>query len=336
FFSAEDADSVPPEDSGRPDAHKMEGAFYLWTESEIDGLLGDDSAVFKARFGVRPAGNAPQDPQGEFTGKNILYIAKSLDDAAQSTGMTREAAEQALRQARMKLFQARLERPRPHLDDKVLAAWNGLMLAAFARAARVLPSGDARARHLATATRTAIFLQTHLWDDQRRIVLRRFRNGEAGIEGYSEDYAFLIFGLIELFQAGGDARWLEWASALQHRMDELFWDDQNGGWFNTTGSDPSVILRLKEDYDGAEPAPSSISVLNLLMLAHLMPEGGWHDRLERTLKMFGGRVGQLARAVPMMMASLSTYHAQRSQIVVVAPPAELAHLMGVLASKYLP
>src|SRR5207249_1886370 len=124
---AEDADSLPP-DAG-PGAHKMEGAYYLWTEAEIDQLLGGEAAVFKLRFGVRPNGNAPQDPQGEFTGKNILYIAKSLDDVAETTKKPRTEVEDSLRRSRLTLFEARLKRPRPQLDDKILTAWNGLMMA---------------------------------------------------------------------------------------------------------------------------------------------------------------------------------------------------------------
>jgi uncharacterized protein YyaL (SSP411 family) len=119
-------------------------------------------------------------------------------------------------------------------------------------------------------------------------------------------------------------------------MDELFWDAEHGGWFNTTGEDRTVILRLKEDYDGAEPAASSISVLSLLTLAHLTDEPGLHDRIDKTLKMFGGRLGQMARAVPMMLAALSTYHAARSQIVIVGPRAESNDLIQELAAKYLP
>jgi uncharacterized protein YyaL (SSP411 family) len=236
----------------------------------------------------------------------------------------------------MRLFEARLERPRPQLDDKVLTAWNGLMLAAFARAARVMPTADAREQHLESAVRSAAFLKNVLWDERRAVMRRRYREGDAAIDGYSEDYAYLIFGLLELFQSGGDPQWLEWARVLQRRMDELFWDREHGGWFNTTGEDRTVILRLKEDYDGAEPAASSISVLNLLTLAHLTDEPALHDQIDKTLKMFGGRLGQLARAVPMMMAALSTYHAQRSQIVIVGPRGDAAPFIEELAGSYLP
>ena len=338
FFSAEDADSVPPEDAANPHAHKTEGAFYLWTQGELEALLKDDFDVFRYRFGIRPDGNAPEDPHGEFTGKNLLYVASSIEEVATRTGKTREEVDAALQRARMALFQARLSRPRPHLDDKVLTGWNGLMLAAFARAARVLPGEDARTRYLEAAERSAAFLETHMWDSSRQVLKRRYRDGDAAIDGYAEDYAYLIFGLMELFQASGDPHWLAWARTLQKRQDEQFWDAENGGWFNTTGADPSVILRMKEDYDGAEPSPSSISVLNLLMLAHLTGEAELFDRIDKTLKMFGPRIGQVARAVPMMMAALSTYHAKVAQVVVVGPRADQGtkDLMRELASKYDP
>jgi uncharacterized protein YyaL (SSP411 family) len=338
FFSAEDADSVPPEDASNPRAHKMEGAFYLWTQKELEALLKDDFDVFRYRFGIRPDGNAPEDPQGEFTGKNLLYVASTLDEVAQRIGMSVDEVSASLQRSRMTLFQARLSRPRPHLDDKVLTGWNGLMLAAFARAARVLPAPDTRARCLAAAERAAAFLEQQMWDPSLGVLKRRYRDGDTAIDGYAEDYAYLIFGLIELFQAAGRPHWLEWARALQRRQDEQFWDAENGGWFNTTGADPSVILRMKEDYDGAEPSPSSISVLNVLMMAHLTNETELFDRAERTLRMFGPQIGKISRAVPMMMASLSAYHGKIAQIVIVgsfsAEPAQL--LVREAASKYDP
>ncbi len=338
FFSAEDADSVPPEDAHTPHPHKMEGAFYLWTDAELDQLLGEDAQIFKTRFGIRPDGNAPDDPQGEFTGKNLLYVAGSIEEIAAKTGKSQGDVEAALHRARMVLFKARLARPRPYLDDKVLTGWNGLMLAAFARAARMLPSADARARHLESAVRNAQFLQKAMWDGSRQILRRRYREGNAAIDGYAEDYAYLIYGLLELFQASGNAHWLEWALTLQTRQDALFWDEENGGWFNTTGEDPSVILRLKEDYDGAEPAPSSVSVLNLLFLSHLTGEARFVERIEKTLKMFGPNLAKIARAVPMLMSALSTYHAGIRQIVIVGDRSrdDAAALQAELAGIYQP
>jgi uncharacterized protein YyaL (SSP411 family) len=338
FFSAEDADSVPPEDASNPHAHKMEGAFYLWTQAELEVLLKDDIEVFRRRFGIRPDGNAPEDPQGEFTGKNLLYVASTIEEVAERTGRPVDEVAASLQRSRMTLFQARLSRPRPHLDDKVLTGWNGLMLASFARAARVLPDVDARARYLGAAERAAAFLEQQMWNPTGGVLKRRYREGDTAIDGYAEDYAYLIFGLIELFQASGTPHWLEWARTLQKRQDEQCWDAENGGWFNTTGADPSVILRMKEDYDGAEPSPSSISVLNLLMMAHLTNEAELFDRVERTLRMFGEQIGKVSRAVPMMMAALSTYHGKIAQIVIVGPSSaeSTRQLLREAASKYDP
>lgn len=337
FHSAEDADSVPPE---QPDSReKKEGAYYLWRAGEIDALLGDDAAVVTRRFGIEPDGNAPQDPQQEFTGKNLLYVARGLDEVAAETGKTAAEVTEILNRARLKMFEARLHRPRPHRDDKVLTAWNGLMIAAFARTARVLAGAGAAgaasaAPYLDAARRAAGFIREGLWNADTRTLLRRYRDGHAEIPGYAEDYAYLIFGLLELFQAEAEPMWLEWAIALQRRQDELFWDEAAGGWFSTDGRDPTVLLRMKEDYDGAEPTASSVSVLNLLTLSHLVEDSEWSDRIERTLRLFGSRLEQMGRAVPMMAAALSTYTAGVQQIVIVGEHAQ--DLQRTVAARYLP
>jgi uncharacterized protein YyaL (SSP411 family) len=337
FYSAEDADSVPPEDAAVPHPHKKEGAFYVWTERELRAVLGDDAEPFCQRFGVKPEGNAPFDPQEEFTGKNLLYTATSLDDIAAATGTTAAEVEAALARSRGTLLDVRASRPRPHLDDKVLTAWNGLMIAAFARAGRTAPgeTADGGRAFTADAERAAECLERHLWNAGTRTLLRRFRGGDAAVEGYAEDYACLAFGLIELFQATGNPRWLEWALTLQARMNELFWDPADGGWFSTTGSDPSVLLRLKETYDAAEPAASSVAVLNLLALSHLTGDDEAAAKIERTLALFRPHLG---RAVPMMLAALSTYHAGMPQVVIAgdAEAADTRALFDALRVSYRP
>jgi uncharacterized protein YyaL (SSP411 family) len=340
FYSAEDADSVPPEHADAPAPHKAEGAFYLWRADELDALLGADAAIAKRRFGIQPDGNAPIDPQQEFTGKNLLYVAGDVDELAREFGKTPEEITRILGRARLAMFRERLSRPRPHLDDKVLTAWNGLMIGAFARVARVLrflgPEGrEAGQPYLDAARRAASFLQERMWSGASRTLLRRFRAGHAEITAYAEDYAYLIFGLLELFQADPDARWLNWSLDLQRRQDELFWDAVNGGWFSTTGTDPSVLVRMKEDYDGAEPTASSVSVLSLLVLDHLVEGSGWTDKIERTLRLFGARLEQLGRAVPMMAAALSTYWAGLQQIVIVGDEGR-ADLERAVGSRYRP
>ena len=341
FYSAEDADSVPPEHADTPGAHKMEGAFYLWTAAELDRLLGDAAPMVRRRFGVEADGNAPMDPQQEFVGKNLLYVARSIADLAEESGRRSEEVVDILNEARLQMFQARMSRPRPHLDDKVLTSWNGLMIAAFARAARVLrvlvdDGSQAGAPYLDAARRAASFIRSTLWVPESRTLLRRYRDGQAEIEGYAEDYAYLIFGLLELFQADPRAEWLEWAIALQQRQDELFWDEVSGGWFSTTGLDPTVLLRMKDDYDGAEPSASSVSVMNLLMLSHLHDAPIWTERIERTLRLFAQRLEQIGRAVPMMAVALSAYSAGLQQVVVVGEGAKADALLTEAAAVYRP
>ena len=303
-------------------------------------MLGADAQVVKLRFGILPDGNAPEDPQQEFTGKNLLYVARSIDEIARDTAKSPAEVTAILERARLELFGVRLRRPRPHRDDKILTAWNGLMIAAFARMARVLAgsagSGDADAYRNA-AIRAAAFIRERMWNPESRILLRRYRDGHAEIPGYAEDYSYLIFGLIELFQTTSDMAWFDWAADLQRRQDELFWDEQGGGWFSTDGRDATVLLRMKEEYDGAEPSPNSVSVLNLLWLTHLAENAEWNDRVERTLRFFGTRLEQLGRAVPMMGAALSTFTGGVQQLVLVdADSAAGGGLRSAIAAAYLP
>jgi uncharacterized protein YyaL (SSP411 family) len=367
FYSAEDADSVPQESSEISDfrvqssdlfqssdsrssaaarkPHKMEGAFYLWRADELDRLLGDAAPIVKRRLGIEPDGNALADPQNEFTGKNIPFVAAEIDELVAVSGKPAPEIIDLLRGARLKMFEHRVTRPRPHLDDKVLTAWNGLMIAAFSRGARVVgamaSNPDAGRSFLEAAQRAASFIRNHMWNAERATLLRRYRAGQAEIDGYAEDYAFLVFGLLELFQADADPEWLRWAAALQRRQDELFWDAAAGGWFSTTGRDPSVLLRMKEDYDGAEPSASSVSALNLLVLSHLAqgtPDDRWAEKIDRTFALFGTRLEQIGRAVPMMAAAFSAFAAGLQQVVIVGgdvPPGD-RRLAQVVGRHYLP
>ena len=334
FYSAEDADSLPPEDASTPGARKSEGAFYLWTSDEVGDVLGDDAALVRARFGIEARGNAPVDPHGEFTGKNLLYVAAPVAHVASGSGLEVVEAESRLAKARHQMYAARARRPRPLRDDKILTAWNGLMIAAFSRASRVLRSQG----HLDSARRAASFLRDTMWQGTSRTLYRRFRDGEVAVAGYAEDYAYLVWGLLELFQAEGDPGWLEWALQLQRRQDELFWDDAAGGWYSTTGEDPSVILRMKDDYDGAEPSATSVSVGNLIVFAHLTGDADWRARVERTFRGAAARIDGGGRSVPMMLAGLSAWHAGVQQIAIVGRAGEAARdaLEQAVSGRYLP
>jgi uncharacterized protein YyaL (SSP411 family) len=340
FCSAEDADSVPPEHAGDADAPRTEGAFYVWSQAEIDRLFGDDADVVRIRYGINADGNAPQDPHGEFAGKNLLYVARPVAEVVEETGRTPEAVQAVLDGTRSRLFDARATRPRPHLDDKVLSGWNGLTIAAFSRAVRMSPLDQpARGAALDTAVRAATFLRERLWDPKRSRLLRRWRDGRANIDAYGEDYASVVWGLLELFQASSDPIWLDWASELQAVQTALFWDEADGGWYSTTGDDPTVLLRMKEDYDGAEPSVSALTAGNLLTWAHLGGAGAAEaaDRLERTLARVAA-TPQAARVMPLLMASVSVYRAGVPQIVVVgerSDPGAVA-LHQVVTGMYLP
>ena len=334
FYSAEDADSLPPENRSAPGARTSEGAFYLWAADEVDSLLGRHAALARARFGIEPGGNAPFDPHGEFTGKNILYLAAPVAEIAGGHGLETPEAERRLARARQVMYDARARRPRPLRDDKILTAWNGLMIAAFARGFRVLRNAD----HLESARRAAAFLRETMWRDASRTLYRRYREGDVAIEAYAEDFACLVWGLLELFQADGEPAWLQWALELQRRQDELFWDEGAGGWYSTTGADPSVILRMKDDYDGAEPSATSVSVANLIAVAHLTGDATWRARVERTLQGSAARINGAGRSVPMLLAGLSAWHAGVQQIVIVGSAGDTSReaLERTAAARYLP
>src|SRR5262249_44710184 len=152
--------------------HKREGAFYVWTYDEIGALLGPDAGIVRSRFGIEPSGNAPHDPQGEFTGQNLLYTAKSIEAVATATGRSVDDVVEALGRARQTLFNARAARHRPHLDDKVITSWNGMMIAACARAARVLAGHESASKWLDTARAAASFIRERLWNAADRRLLR--------------------------------------------------------------------------------------------------------------------------------------------------------------------
>jgi uncharacterized protein YyaL (SSP411 family) len=339
FYSAEDADSLGPEalsPGARPE--KREGAYYVWSAGELDRLLGDAAPIVARRFGVEPHGNALSDPQKEFEGQNILYVAQSIEDVAARTGRSVDDVMSALVGARATLAQARAVRPRPHLDDKVLTGWNGLMIAAFARAARVLVTSPRRGEWREAAVRAAAWVREHLWRAGDRRLLRRYRDGDAAIDAFCEDYAFLVWGLIELFQTTGGVEWLDWAIDLTDVQTRLFYDSRDGGWFSTTGEDPTVLLRMKEDYDGAEPAAASVSTANLITLGHLVSDASLTARAQRTLERYGPEIGRAVRVMPFMVANVVSWNAPASQIVLVggSDGGDLQALERVVAGRYLP
>ncbi|MFN2623063.1 MAG: thioredoxin domain-containing protein [Chthoniobacterales bacterium] len=314
FFSAEDADSVVPDNP----AKKAEGAFYVWDKKEIDAALGPAAEVFNFHYAVKAEGNVPAggDPHGEFTGKNILIELGSIGASAKHFGKEEAEVREILGKARDTLFKIRAKRPRPHLDDKIITAWNGLMISAFARAAQILDD----ARYLEAASRATKFLRAELYDSSRKILFRNYREGRSAIEGFADDYAFLIQALLDLYEASFDVDWLRWAIELQETQDRLFFDNQRGGYFSGAGNDPSILLRLKEDNDSAEPAASSVAAVNLLRLAQIRNDERFYERAEKTIDAFAPQIGHFASAMPQMLVALDLSLSKPRQIVIAGQP----------------
>src|SRR5438309_2133209 len=330
FFSAEDADSPIPvaavydrrnesAQSSEVGAHrgplqKSEGAFYVWTKKEMDAALGDAAEIFDFQYGVQPHGNAPEgsDPQDEFRDRNILIERHPIAETAKHFKKSENEVRQSLARSREKLLSIRAKRPRPHLDDKIISAWNGLMISAYARAVQVLDEP----RYLEAATRAARFLRTRLFEEKSKLLYRNYREGRSGIEGFADDYAFVIQGLVDLYEASFDVEWLKFAVELQETQDRLFFDEKNGGYFSTSGKDKNVVMRMKDDNDSAEPAASSIAALNLLRLAQFRNDKQLEERARKTIDAFAPTLSHFASAMPQMLVALDYSLAKPRQIVI--------------------
>lgn len=330
FFSAEDADSTRPGSPGE----SAEGAFYVWEHAEIVRALGADAEVFNSHYGVESTGNVRTDPQGEFRNQNILIVRHSPEETARAFGKTADEIRALLAGARARLFALRARRIRPACDDKTITAWNGLMISALARAAQVLDEP----RYRTAAETAARFIAAHLCDPMTGGLLRRYRAGEAAIEGFAEDYAFLIQGLLDLYETTFEAHPLAWAIDLQVKQNDRFWDAQDGGFFGAPGPDPRLPLRLKEDYDGAEPSANSIAALNLLRLARLTGNAKFQDMAEQTFAAFQNQMQQSPSALPQMLAALVFHLDPPLEIVVSGRPEadDTLALLREIHARFLP
>jgi uncharacterized protein YyaL (SSP411 family) len=320
FFAAEDADSPVSSRHGKT----AEGAFYVWTREEILEELGPEAGgVFCEAFGVKPDGNVPEnaDPHGELRGRNIL-------DASFGSGIPRRQAE-LLSECSAKLFAKRLTRPRPHRDEKVIAGWNGLMISALARAARAFDEWT----YLKEADRAA----TLIWDQMRGedgTLFRTLRTALVGIPAFAEDYAFVIRGYLDLWEAGGGSEWLGRATSLHEIFVNRF-TDPAGGFFQTSAGDASVIARMKEDHDGAEPAASSIAVENLTRLGRLLGREDWLALAERTVQSFASVLASMPMGMPQMLGSWDLLRSAPSFLAITGP-GEAGELWGVAGMEFLP
>lgn len=282
FYSAEDADS---------EGH--EGKFYCWTQQELSKLLPPEEFKVAGRyFGITEKGNFVDHSHPQpLAGQNVLSIVDpKLTDAEKLL----------LDQAKKKMFEARSKRVRPHLDDKVLASWNGQMLGAMARAYAVL--GDAA--YLAAAEKNLGFLEANLWDGRSRTLYHRWRGGERDDVQLLEAYAFLLSGVIDLYEATLDPKRLDFAIALAEGMLAKFYDTENGGFWQSAAAAKHLILRVKEDYDGAEPSGNSVATLALLKLGKITDRKEFTNAAEKTLRLFAGRLQQMPQAVPYLLQAL--------------------------------
>ncbi|HLA64052.1 MAG TPA: thioredoxin domain-containing protein [Rhodothermales bacterium] len=264
FFSAEDADSLNAE------GEEEEGAFYVWTEAELEAVLGpEDAMIARALYGTTPGGNYADEATRAPTGSNVL---SGLERRAENAGLAQDALGDAEERIRARLFEAREGRPRPLLDDKVLTDWNGLMIAALARAARLCGErgwGEAAAR---AADHVLATMQPDGTEGDR--LLHRAWRGAAGIEGLLDDYAFLVWGLIEVYQTTFETRYLADALRLHRAADARFADEARGGWYLGTDPGDALFLRPKEAYDGALPSGQAVMTYNALRLARLTGQDG--------------------------------------------------------------
>jgi hypothetical protein len=319
FYSATDADSPAP--SGR----REEGWFFTWIPDEIEVALDPRRArIVEAWFDVTPRGN--------FEGRNILHTGKPLTEVAKALGLAPGEVRSTIDEAPDILYDARSKRPPPLRDEKILTAWNGLMISAHARAALVL--GDPR--YAQRAERAAGFLLKNLRKGER--LSRSFKDGRAKHAGYLDDYAFLTAALLDLFEATGNLRWLREAISLDRVVEAHYEDRSNGGFFMTADDHERLLARERPSYDGAEPAGSSVEILNLLRLSELTTNQSYRKRAERAFMPLGGALRNSPGTVSEALLALDFLLDSAKEIVIVTrrSRSEAEPLLARLRTTYVP
>ncbi len=275
FYSAEDADS-----------EGVEGKFYLWTTAEIKNIFGQEAyAVLKKTYNLEKDGNFQSQEANQPQGSNILHLENSTTELAAELGISEKKLLQDLRENRRKLFSTREKRVHPFKDDKILTDWNGLMVAALAKAGQALEDGQ----YISTAEKAAEFILLKLQDKNGRL-MKRYRQGKAGLPAYLDDYAFVVWGLLELYESTYKTRYLGEALRLNNQMMTHYWDDKNGGLFMTADDSEKLLIRDKQIYDGAIPSGNSVAALNLLRLGHITGKTDFLKKAESITKAFSGLI----------------------------------------------
>lgn len=332
FYSAEDADSLPTTDS----THKTEGAFYVWEKGELELLLGESAAaIVHYLYGIRADGNARVDPHGEFTKKNILYIAHPIPEVAREFKRSESEVIEILTSARQTLLNARSKRPRPHLDDKHIAAWNGLMISAMAKGSLILKMPA----YLDSARKAASEVLQSLFDSKAQILYRSTRNGKRNAKGIGDDYAFMVQALLDLYEVDPDSKWMTAADTLNTIFLERFYDSARHGFYMTASDQDTVLLlRMSEDQDNVEPAASSVAVSNLTRLAWMMDDDSLLAIARNVIEALGDTLRDSPRALPCMLSAMDQLLEPPQELVIVGNPMDPAfqQLRAVRAKYFLP
>ena len=290
FCSAEDADS-----------EGEEGKYYLWTQEEVREAVGNnEEADFIAKvFNIEKDGNFTEQATGRRSGINILHLKKTLGELASDLNLSEQDLQRHLEDIRQKLFAYREKRVHPMKDDKILTDWNGLMIAALAKGAQAFDEPE----YAEAACRAADFILENMRKTDGRL-WHRYRDGQAGVQTNLEDYAFLVWGLIELYEAIFDTRHLEVALELTNDMLRHFWDEDGGGLYLTPDDGESLFVRKKEIYDGAIPSGNSVAMLNLLRLGRMTATSDLEEKAARIGSAFSGSVKKLPSAHTQLMVAL--------------------------------
>jgi uncharacterized protein YyaL (SSP411 family) len=289
FYSAEDADS-----------EGEEGTFYVWSDSELKKVLTHEEYQQAIKiFGVTPQGNF------ELTGKNIFHLSKGVS--------WEKTFRLQVKNLSKKLLQLREKRERPFKDDKVLTAWNGLMISAMAKGAQVFEDE----KYLRAAQKSAQFIKVNLFENGK--LARRFRDSEAKFTASFDDYAYLIQGLVDLYETGFDEQWLEWANVLQKKQDELFWDNEKGGYYFSEKQGSLLPGRNKYFEDNARPNSNAVSALNLLKLYNFTLHKPYRDKAKTIFTLAGEMMSLSHNAFSQMFIALDFYLDKSKEVVVVGP-----------------
>lgn len=323
FYSGEDADS-----------EGKEGKFYLWTEGEIRRILGKEEADLIVKvFNIERYGNFPEQGTEVRTGENILHLRKTFADLASELDMPERELLKRLDDAREELFAGRERRIHPQKDDKVLADWNGLMIAAFAKGARIFE----RAEYAEAAKKATDFILKNMQRPDGRL-LHRYRDGDAAISAYLDDHAFLIWGLLELYETVFDARYIQAASEINTDLLKHFWDDKGGGFYFTPDDGEDHIVRKKEIYDGAVPSGNSVAMLNLLRLGRITANPGLEDRAAEIGRAFSTEVRKSPSAYTQLMVALDFVEGPSYEVVIAgnSNAEDTIAMLKALSKPFLP